>query len=270
MPFISKEGQPIPNTNLATLTEGVIKSHETKELFGKGRHIIFALPGAFTPTCSATHLPNYEHYSYTFFRRFGVSSVSCISVNDPFVMSVWAEEQKSYNVSLYSDGNAEFAKAMGMDVDDSHLYFGTRSWRYSMLVEDGIIKKMFIEPEKPGDPFEVSDAKTMFDYLQENYKEETKANHVVEPKKLLIIAGKTCSVCHELFNEMWRYEHLGLDDYEIVYVGEEISQLALAAIAQPPTTPQIFVDGLHIGGYDQFNVYVDALESRLTKEGVLA
>lgn len=145
------------------------KDLSTETLF-KGRNVVlFALPGAFTPTCSTTHLPRYEKL-YEDFKAQGVDEVVCLSVNDAFVMYQWGKAQGAENVFLLPDGNGEFSRKMGMLVDKSNLGFGMRSWRYAMYVEDGTIKQMFIEPEFgdncPTDPFEVSDADTMLTYLK--------------------------------------------------------------------------------------------------------
>ncbi|MEA5504307.1 peroxiredoxin [Halotia wernerae UHCC 0503] len=142
----------------------------TQEIFGGKRVVVFSLPGAFTPTCSTSHLPRYEEL-YADFQALGIDRVVCISVNDAFVMFQWGKQQNAKNVFLLPDGNGEFTRKMGMLVDKSNLGFGMRSWRYSMVVNDGNIEKMFIEPgfedSCPTDPFEVSDADTMLSYLKE-------------------------------------------------------------------------------------------------------
>jgi len=138
----------------------------------KGRKIVvFALPGAFTPTCSSTHLPGYEA-AYDEIKSFGVDEVYCLSVNVSFVMFQWGKAQNVSKVKLLPDGSAEFTKGMGMLVKKDNLGFGERSWRYSMYVEDGVVKKIFAEPgfsdNCKDDPFEVSDAQTMLKYLKSN------------------------------------------------------------------------------------------------------
>ncbi|WP_017651379.1 peroxiredoxin [Fortiea contorta] len=142
----------------------------SQEIFGGKRVIVFSLPGAFTPTCSTSHLPRYEEL-YTEFQALGIDRVICISVNDAFVMFQWGKQQGAKNVFLLPDGNGEFTRKMGMLVDKSNLGFGLRSWRYSMVVDDGKIEKYFIESgyddNCPLDPFEVSDADTMLAYLKE-------------------------------------------------------------------------------------------------------
>jgi len=141
----------------------------TDELFANKNVVVFSLPGAFTPTCSTSHLPRYEEL-YNEFKALGVDEVVCVSVNDAFVMYQWGLKQGRKNVFLLPDGNGEFTRKMGMLVDKSNLGFGMRSWRYSMYVENKEIKKVFMEPgfddNCPTDPFEVSDADTMLEYLK--------------------------------------------------------------------------------------------------------
>jgi thioredoxin-dependent peroxiredoxin len=143
----------------------------TAEIFSGKKVILFALPGAFTPTCSTTHLPGYEK-NFAEFKALGVDQVICLSVNDAFVMYQWGKAQGAENVFLLPDGNGEFSRKMGMLVDKNNLGFGMRSWRYSMFVNDGNIDKVFAESDFgdncPTDPFEVSDADTMLNYLKSN------------------------------------------------------------------------------------------------------
>lgn len=141
----------------------------TKDLFKGKKVVAFSLPGAFTPTCSSTHLPGYEK-KYDELKKLGVDEVYCISVNDAYVMFQWGKHQGVKNVKLLPDGSGAFTKAMGMLVKKDDLGFGERSWRYSMFVDDEKIEKVFIEPgfqnDCPTDPFEVSDVDTMITYLK--------------------------------------------------------------------------------------------------------
>ncbi|MEP4148618.1 MAG: peroxiredoxin [Halioglobus sp.] len=141
----------------------------TDDLFAGKKVVVFSLPGAFTPTCSSNHLPRYEAL-FEEFQAQGVDSIICVSVNDAFVMFQWGKQIGNENVSLLPDGNGEFTRKMGMLVDKSNVGFGMRSWRYSMLVDDRKIEKMFVEPDFadncPTDPFEVSDADTMLAYIK--------------------------------------------------------------------------------------------------------
>lgn len=140
----------------------------TSEIFDGKSIVLFALPGAFTPTCSSTHLPGYEG-KYDELKAKGVDEVYCLSVNDTFSMFQWAKQLDVKNVKMLPDGNGEFSRLMGMLVQKDNLGFGARSWRYSMHVVDGEIKQLFAEPglmdNCPDDPFTVSDVNTMLDYL---------------------------------------------------------------------------------------------------------
>ena len=139
------------------------------EVFKGKKIVLFSLPGAFTPTCSSTHLPGYEA-AYDAFKALGVDEVYCLSVNDAFVMFQWGKHQNVKTVKLLPDGNGDFTRGMGMLVKKTNLGFGDRSWRYSALIEDGMVKKLFVEPgfsdDCPTDPFEVSDAHTMLEYIR--------------------------------------------------------------------------------------------------------
>ena len=145
------------------------KDLTSDDVFADKRVVLFALPGAFTPTCSTSHLPRYEEL-YDKFRALGVDAVVCLSVNDAFVMYQWGLSQKADKVFLLPDGNGEFTRKMGMLVDKQNLGFGARSWRYAMVVENGEIEKMFIEEgfadNHADDPFEVSDADSVLAYLE--------------------------------------------------------------------------------------------------------
>ncbi len=153
----------------------------TQEIFGGKKIVIFSLPGAFTPTCSSNHLPRYEEL-YNEFTAQGVEQIICISVNDAFVMFQWGKQQGVDKVFLLPDGNGEFTRKMGMLVEKENLGFGMRSWRYSMLVDDCKIEKIFAEPgfadNAADDPFEVSDADTMLAYLK-----GIESQGVSEPRK---------------------------------------------------------------------------------------
>lgn len=139
------------------------------EIFKGKKVVVFSLPGAFTPTCSSTHLPGYEE-KYDEFKKLGIDEVYCLAVNDAFVMYQWGQHQGVKKVKLLPDGSCEFTRGMDMLVKKDNLGFGARSWRYSMYVDDGEVKKLFIEPgysnDCPDDPFEVSDAGTMLAYLK--------------------------------------------------------------------------------------------------------
>lgn len=139
------------------------------EIFKGRRVVVFALPGAFTPTCSGTHLPGYEA-KYADFKAAGIDEVYCLSVNDAFSMYQWAKQLGVENVKMLPDGNGEFTRGMDMLVKKENLGFGERSWRYAMLVEDGQVTKLFAEDGKvdncDSDPFACSDSDTMLEFIK--------------------------------------------------------------------------------------------------------
>ena len=141
----------------------------SKDIFGGKRVVLFALPGAFTPTCSSTHLPRFDAL-YEEFQAQGIDEIYCLSVNDAFVMFQWGRHIGAEHVKMLPDGNGEFTRKMGMLVDKENLGFGPRSWRYAMVVNDGEIEKLFVEPgfsdNCSTDPFEVSDADTVLAWLK--------------------------------------------------------------------------------------------------------
>ena len=155
-----------------SITDGnpfVWKDLSTGDISRGKRIVIFSLPGAFTPTCSSTHLPKYDE-KYEEIKGLGIDEVYCLAVNDAFVMNAWGNELGVKNVKLLPDGSGHFTRQIGMLVNKDNLGFGFRSWRYSMVVNDGVIEKMFIEPgysdNCPDDPHVVSDAETMIEWLK--------------------------------------------------------------------------------------------------------
>jgi glutathione-dependent peroxiredoxin len=230
----NKEGQSVPSVTFRTRKDGQWLDITSDELF-KGKTVaVFSLPGAFTPTCSSTHVPGYNQLASTFAKN-GVDEIVCMSVNDAFVMEEWAKNQKANNLTFIPDGNGEFTDGMGLLVDKADLGFGKRSWRYSMLVKDGTIDKMFIEPEEPGDPFKVSDAETLLNYINPS---------AVKPTPVFMFAKIGCPFCSKAKGML---EERNID-YEAVYVGQDVSTMALKAATGALTVPQVFIDGKLIGG----------------------
>jgi len=235
--FQNREGQKVPQVTFRTRVGNDWKNVTTDEIFAGRTVVVFSLPGAFTPTCSSTHLPRYNELAPAF-RANGVDEIVCVSVNDAFVMNEWAADQEAGNVFLLPDGNGEFTHGMGMLVDKSDLGFGKRSWRYSMLVKDGVVEKMFIEPQKAGDPFEVSDADTMLAYINPKAK---------KPDEVAILTREGCGYCKRakaLLNE------LGYD-YAEVQLDHKNRTRVVGAIAGAQTVPQVFINGERIGGFDE-------------------
>lgn len=233
------EGQRIPQVTFRTRAGAQWQDVTSKELFEGKKVVVFALPGAFTPTCSSAHVPRYNELAPAL-KEAGIDSILCVSVNDGFVMEEWGKAQKAEHVRFIPDGNAEFTQAMGMLVDKRNLGFGQRSWRYSMLVDDGVIKKMFIEPEVEGDPFTVSDADTMLKHL---------VPKAVTPKDVLIIGREGCAHCA-------RAKKL-LEEKGLAYDEVKATPRNLRAATGKSTTPQIFIDGKYIGGADELETYLE-------------
>lgn len=153
-------GATLPETTFSMIADGDMKNPHTNDLFAGKKVILFAVPGAFTPTCSLAHLPGYVTLADKFQEK-GIDSIICISVNDAFVMDAWGKSQNAENVTMLADGNGNFAQLIGLDMD-TDTFGGVRSQRYSMLVEDGVVKSLNLED--PGQ-FEVSDAETMLKSL---------------------------------------------------------------------------------------------------------
>jgi peroxiredoxin len=160
---MAKVGDKVPNATLRVLGPEGPKPITTEELFAPGKKVVaFALPGAFTPTCSAKHVPGFVS-EFDKLKAKGVDTVACISVNDAFVMGAWGKEQKADGkVMMLGDGNGEFTQAMGLTMDGSKFGLGMRSQRYAMIVDNGVIKDLFVE--KPG-AFDVSSAENVLKHL---------------------------------------------------------------------------------------------------------
>ncbi len=237
-----REGERVPEVTFRTRENGQWNDVTSGELFGGKKVVVFALPGAFTPTCSSSHLPRYEELAPAL-KGAGVDEIVCLSVNDGFVMEAWRADQKAGTVRLIPDGNGEFTRQMGMLVDKCNLGFGDRSWRYSMLVDDGVIEKMFIERNVEGDPYEVSDADTMLAFVAPDHA--NRANVAIFTK-----AG--CPHCARA--------KTALGDAGMTYREIEIAGVggtdALRAVSGAGTVPQVFIDGARIGGADELEQYL--------------
>ncbi|MFY7931794.1 MAG: glutathione peroxidase [Microcystis aeruginosa] len=240
----NREGQRVPDVTFPVRQNNQWVNITSEELFKGKTVVLFALPGAFTPTCSTSHLPGYNELAPVF-RENGVDTIVCLSVNDTFVMNEWAKDQECDNVVLIPDGNGEFSAGMGMLVDKADLGFGQRSWRYSMLVKDGVIEKMFIEPEEPGDPFQVSDAETMLHYINPAAK---------KPPLVSLFSKVGCPYCLRAKKML---EEKGLQ-YEEIILGRDATSRSLRAMSGNTTTPQVFINGQLIGGSEELAAYLGA------------
>ena len=241
----SKEGHTVPNVIFPTRQGDKWVEVSTDDIFKGKTVVLFALPGAFTPTCSSTHLPRYNELAAAFSSE-GVDTIACLSVNDTFVMNAWAGDQNAENITFIPDGNGDFTEGMGMLVDKLDLGFGKRSWRYSMLVKDGVIEKMFIEPEEPGDPFKVSDADTMLEYINADAK---------KPTRVTLFSKPGCPHCARAKKVL---EDSGYNYEEILLGSKGVTFSSLAAVTGKGTTPQVFMDGKLIGSADELEEYLSA------------
>lgn len=240
----NSEGKKVPQVTFKTRTNDAWLDVTSGDIFDGKTVVVFSLPGAFTPTCSSSHVPRYNALAPAF-KDLGVDEIVCVSVNDTFVMNAWAEDQNAENIRFIPDGNGEFSEGMGMLVDKANLGFGKRSWRYSMLVRDGIVEKMFIEPEVEGDPFEVSDADTMIKYLNPN---------VELPKPITVFTKVGCPHCA-------RAKALLTDkglSYEEIALGGGVSTDTITAVTGKTSVPQVFIGGQYIGGADELTAHLGA------------
>ncbi|MCY7407908.1 MAG: glutathione peroxidase [Alkalinema sp. CAN_BIN05] len=241
MVFQNREGQKVPSVTFRARENGEWVDVKSDDLFAGRTVAVFSLPGAFTPTCSSTHVPGYNQLAPAFHEN-GIDEIVCLSVNDGFVMEEWSKDQQAENVRFIPDGNGQFTDGMGLLVDKADLGFGKRSWRYSMIVKDGVVDKMFIEPEEPGDPFKVSDAETMLNHINPN---------AVKPKNVFLFTKKDCPFCAKAKAML---SDRGMS-YEEISVGKDVSSKALKAATGALTVPQIFIDGTLIGGSDDLEAY---------------
>lgn len=238
----NREGQNVPQVTFRTRRDHAWVDVTSAEIFEGRTVVVFSLPGAFTPTCSSTHVPRYNQLTPTL-KKHGVDEVICVSVNDAFVMNEWRNDQKAFNVRFLPDGNGDFSRGMGMLVPKNELGFGERSWRYSMLVKDGVVEKMFIEPDVPGDPFEVSDADTMLDYI---------APEAARPLDVTVFAREGCEYCARAKGLL----HDAGIQFEELVLNRDFSESTIRAVSGTSTVPQVFINGEYIGGSEALEGYL--------------
>ena len=238
----NREGQKVPQVTFRTRQNHEWVDVTTDEIFKGKTVVVFSLPGAFTPTCSSTHVPRYNQLTPAL-KQHGVDEVICISVNDAFVMNEWRKEEKADNITFLPDGNGDFSRGMGMLVAKNDLGFGERSWRYAMLVKDGVIEKMFIEPDVPGDPFEVSDADTMLAYIAPN---------AAKPLNVTVFSREGCPFCVRAKGML----HDAGIAFEELVLNRDFSESTIRAVSGRSTVPQVFINGEHIGGSEELEAYL--------------
>jgi peroxiredoxin/glutaredoxin len=239
----NREGQRVPDVTFRTHKDHEWVALGSDEVFRGKTVIVCSLPGAFTPTCSSSHVPRYDQLAPVF-KRHGVDNIVCISVNDAFVMNEWKITQKASQITFLPDGNGDFTREMGLLVGKENLGFGQRSWRYSMLVRDGVIEKMFIEPQQPGDPFEVSDADTMLGYL---------APEAAKPLDIAVFSRDGCQYCAKARGLL---RDAGLP-FEELMLNQDYTDRTLRAVVAMQSFPQIFINGKHVGGADDLERWID-------------
>jgi glutaredoxin-like protein len=238
-------GKAVPEVTFRVRQNDEWMNLTTDQLFAGKTVVLFSLPGAFTPTCSSTHLPRYNELASTFAVN-NVDSIICMSVNDTFVMNAWKQDQEASNVTVIPDGNGEFTEGMGMLVGKEDLGFGKRSWRYSMLVKNGIVEKMFVEPDLPGDPFEVSDADTMLEYINPQ---------AAKPASVAIITKPGCPFCLKAKEQL---SNKGIG-YEEIVLGKDATSVSVKAISGSASVPQVFFNGKKIGGSEELETFLKGL-----------
>ena len=239
----NREGQKVPQVTFRTRHDHEWVDVSSDDVFNNRTIVVFALPGAFTPTCSSTHVPRYNQLA-PMLTKHGVDEIVCISVNDAFVMNEWQREQNAFNITFLPDGNGDFSRGMGMLVSKDDLGFGDRSWRYSMLVRDGVIEKMFIEPDVPGDPFEVSDADTMLRHV---------APDASAPVDVTVFTREGCPYCAHAKGML---NNAGIDFEELV-LNRDYNEATIRAVSGRSTVPQIFINGKHIGDSEELDAWFE-------------
>ena len=154
-------GDRIPAAKLGVMKDGSPATIDTSELFAGKKVLLFAVPGAFTPTCSARHLPGYVDHFDDFLAK-GVDTVACLAVNDVYVMDAWSKQAGAERLAMLADGNADFSRALGLEADATAFLMGTRSQRFALIAEDGVVTALFVEP--PGE-FRISSAEHVLGIL---------------------------------------------------------------------------------------------------------
>ena len=234
----------VPEATFSVLENGQVAQLATSDIF-KGKTIVaFAVPGAFTPTCSTQHLPRFEELAPAF-RRLGVHDVCCIAVNDPYVLAYWAEQQRSREVRMLADPTGAFTRALGMMSDRQAEVLGPRSRRYALVVEDGRIERMFAEPDEDGDPFTVSDADTVYRYV---------AGAERAPSRIAIV---TKAHCPHSAKAKGLLDERGLRYCEVELADADCGRF-LSATSGTASAPRVFINGTCIGGCEDLQRFLQA------------
>jgi len=237
------EGKQVPNVTFRTRDDADWVELSSDDIFKGKNVIVFSLPGAFTPTCSSAHAPRYDQLADRF-KELGIDDIVCLAVNDAFVMNEWKENLGIENVRFLPDGNGAFTEGMDMLVDKEDLGFGKRSWRYSMLVRDGVIEKLFAEPQEPGDPYGASDADSMLEYLAPNAE---------KPLDVTVFSRGGCPHCVRAKGML---RDAGIK-FEALELNKAYTDRSLRAVCAETSLPQVFINGERIGGADELVAWLE-------------
>lgn len=242
MTIEEKTGEKVPQVSFKIREDSKWVTKTTDDFFKGKRVVLFALPGAFTPTCSSVHLPRYNELADVI-KANGIDDIVCLAVNDSFVLNEWREAEKAHNITMLPDGNGEFTRALGLLVNKEDLCFGERSWRYSMVVKDGVIEKMFLEPDEEGDPYGNSSAENMLKYLNPEAK---------IPDSVTIFTKKDCSYSARA-KELLNVSHIPYEEHVLL---EDFTIKTVKALSNSTKLPQVFINGERIGGAEDLEKYM--------------
>lgn len=247
MNITDKTGQRIPTFEFFMFIGDQWVSRTTEQLFGNSRVVVFAIPGAFSPVCSTQHLPRYNEL-YETFRSYGVEEVYCLAVNDSFVLNAWKKAERADNIVMLPDPDGEFTRRLGFLVNRNEVCLGNRSWRYSMVINNGIIEKMFIEKGDQGtDPYGESSAENMLKYLNPDAE---------LPPSITIFSKVSCQVCAQI-KSMLEQHHL---QYEELHLNEEYTVKTAKALTGPADDlPVVFINGTKISKVEELEAYLSTL-----------
>lgn len=240
MPILDKTGHKVPYVNFKINEDYKWVTKSSDDIFKNKRVVLFALPGAFTPICSTLHLPAYNDL-YETFRSYGIDDVYCLAVNDSFVLEAWKRAEKALKITMLPDVDGEFSIKLGFLMNRSDMCLGNRSWRYSMVINDGVIEKMFIEPEgEESDPYGESSAEKMLKYLNPSAR---------LPSSITIFTKHGCADCEEMKDVFRKYSM----PFEELILNEHFSIKTVKAISASTHLPQVFIDGKRIEDTRELN-----------------
>ncbi|MCG5053123.1 MAG: glutathione peroxidase [Myxococcales bacterium] len=245
----SREGREVPDVEVNHGRNGAWQPLRSGLVFSGKRIVAFGLPGAFTPTCSSAHVPRFEELAPAFAQQ-GIDELLCIAVNDPYVLEAWRRSEGVSRLSFLADGNGDFTRKLGMLVDKRAEGLGERSWRYAMVVRDGVIEKMFVEAERSGDPYQVSSADNVLHWLDPGGR---------RPPDIFMLGREGCSYCE-------RARAL-LEERQLEFEEVAANPRRLKAVSGRETTPQIFVDGEYVGGCDDLEAYLEGHALEFPRRG---